>query len=76
MVFQMVVVVVPTVQNIGSMVCLDKLKHVAREILDGAHSPNESLWKATQFRHRRLTAIIFYHFCKRSVVKRISNDWL
>jgi len=42
---QMIVVVVAAARsNIGSMVCPDKLKDVARGILDGAHSPSESLY--------------------------------
>jgi hypothetical protein len=34
--------------DIGSMVCPDKLKHAARGILDGVHSPNESSYEVNR----------------------------
>jgi hypothetical protein len=38
------------------MVRPDKLKDVARGILDGAHSPNENSYKAEQIHHHHQTA--------------------
>jgi hypothetical protein len=37
-------IIVVSLLDIESMVCPDKLKDVARGILDGAHSPSESLY--------------------------------